>query len=352
LEDFLLLIGLTFTLIWVAFVISTRAYQTWADYVLECEFRRAQPTVSQFVDKERKLVTAIIKHWCGLATESSPASGPVAAPSQPGPDRDRQQSRVSSDGLVGRLTIPRLQLRAIVHEGTGEGTLTLGLGHITGTAFPGQDGNVGVAGHRDTQFRALRTIRKGDLIQFQTLAANYSYRVEKTRVVDPENVSVLSAGPYPELTLVTCYPFYYVGYAPQRFIVKARQVTPAALDDTRPATMESKGVEAKAAHPERGQNSSRGQPHDRTVAFQVSEKHSRELVPGISLGLSRTDPVRHRVDGWMWVVSERRTIWLKNQETRKPVVFYGHKDGKKRELVITNVTRKSAGGYLILPKDL
>jgi len=115
----------------------------------------------------------------------------------------------------------------MVREGDGEDTLSLALGHIPSTAFPGQPGNVGVAGHRDTIFRGLRNIRKNDLIVFETRDAKYSYRVEKIQIVKPEQVDVLKAGATRELTLVTCYPFHYVGSAPDRFIVKARQVVVA-----------------------------------------------------------------------------------------------------------------------------
>jgi chaperonin cofactor prefoldin len=86
------------------------------------------------------------------------------------------------------------------------------------------------------------------------------------------------------------------------------------------------------------------------VSFEVSKGHSRELAPGISMGLTRTDVPFHRVNGWMWFMPDRRTIWLRGQSVQEPVIFYGLEDGKKRELVITHVTRNSVVGYLILPK--
>jgi len=132
---------------------------------------------------------------------------------------------LANGDLVGRLVIPRLNLRAMVREGAGEDTLEVALGHIPGTAVPGQNGNVGVAGHRDTLFRALRKIARNDQIQFQTLTGSYVYEVESTAIVAPQNVAVLAAGKHPELTLVTCHPFYYVGPAPDRFVVKARLVS-------------------------------------------------------------------------------------------------------------------------------
>jgi len=131
---------------------------------------------------------------------------------------------MGKDGVIGRLEIPRLHLRSMVREGDGEETLSVALGHIPGTALPGEGGNVGVAGHRDTLFRGLGEIRPKDIIVFQTLRSAYRYQVESTEVVKPQDVAVLRSGGSSELTLVTCYPFYFVGAAPERFIVKARQV--------------------------------------------------------------------------------------------------------------------------------
>jgi sortase A len=123
--------------------------------------------------------------------------------------------------IVGRLEIPRLGLKAMVLEGVTPRTLALALGHIPGTALPGTTGNVGIAGHRDTLFRSLRGVRAGDVIELTTLEGSYEYRVKSYEVVSPRETSVLNDSPQPALTLVTCYPFYYVGPAPQRFIVHA-----------------------------------------------------------------------------------------------------------------------------------
>jgi sortase A len=146
-------------------------------------------------------------------------------------DRMRQeQPRVEMhparhEDLVGRLTIPRLHLSAMVREGTDEATLARALGHVAATALPGQPGNVCVAGHRDTLFRPLRQIHKDDVIQFETSGGSFVYQVESMHIVSPRDVSVLKRSSWPELTLVTCYPFNYIGSAPDRFIVKARQIT-------------------------------------------------------------------------------------------------------------------------------
>lgn len=131
--------------------------------------------------------------------------------------------------LIGRLEIPRLGLHGMVREGDGEKTLGVALGHIPGTALPGARGNVGVAGHRDTLFRGLGSIRPKDTIEFETLGGSYEYQVESTRVVSPSDVAVLRGDGSEELTLVTCYPFWYVGAAPQRFIVKAKMVGSGSL---------------------------------------------------------------------------------------------------------------------------
>jgi sortase A len=136
----------------------------------------------------------------------------------------RPSTSLPTNTVVGRLTIPRLHLSAMVREGDRETTLSLALGHIPGTALPGERGNVGVAGHRDELFRGLKDIRQDDVIWFETVGGNYAYQVEDTEIVKPEDVGVLKAGKHSELTLVTCYPFYYIGSAPDRFIVKARRV--------------------------------------------------------------------------------------------------------------------------------
>jgi hypothetical protein len=89
----------------------------------------------------------------------------------------------------------------------------------------------------------------------------------------------------------------------------------------------------------------------RRIDFEVTKGHSRELAPGISLGITRTEVAFRRVSGWMWVLPDRRTIWLRQQGAQEPVDFYGYRDGMKRELVITSVTKSSVAGYLLLPKE-
>jgi len=124
---------------------------------------------------------------------------------------------------MARLEIPRLGLSVVVVEGVAGGDLRRAIGHIPGTAFPWQSGNVGIAGHRDTFFRCLRSIRCDDVITLTTLEKVYRYHVISTDVVHPRDVDVLAPGGNDSLTLVTCFPFYFVGSAPQRFIVRANR---------------------------------------------------------------------------------------------------------------------------------
>ena len=123
------------------------------------------------------------------------------------------------------LRIPEIGLEVPVLRGTDDRTLDRAVGHIDDTAPPGTDGNAGIAGHRDSFFRGLRDIGAGDAIELDTLGGRDVYRVEHTWIVDPEDVWVLDPTPGRVLTLVTCYPFYFVGSAPRRFIVRAVRVS-------------------------------------------------------------------------------------------------------------------------------
>lgn len=141
--------------------------------------------------------------------------------------------RPERGALIGKLAIPRVSISAIVKEGVDGRTLRLAAGHIPATALPGQPGNVGISAHRDTLFRNLKNIQPDDEITLTTLDGQYSYRVVSSTIVNPTDVSVLASSPNEKtLTLVTCYPFYFVGHAPKRFVVHALQL---ALDDLHPA---------------------------------------------------------------------------------------------------------------------
>jgi sortase A len=184
LERLLIVIGVICLGAWMYVSLEARLYQRLEDRELDAVLRsKAQP----------------------LVTESS-----SVAP-----------KRLPAGTVIGRVEIPRLGVSTIVRAGTDARTLRLAVGHIDGTALPGDIGNVGLAGHRDTFFRRLRDIRSGDSIRVVTPGGTFTYRVARTDVVWPTDVWVLDETADPVLTLVTCYPFSYVGSAPQRFIVRA-----------------------------------------------------------------------------------------------------------------------------------
>ncbi|HLK48472.1 MAG TPA: class D sortase [Bryobacteraceae bacterium] len=224
-EKALLLLGLAGVDFWLLSNAEKSIYQAWQGWVFERQLRGERADAGAFVEeKEGQLA-----EWLGMAPGKHASSQP-GPPAQINPPRGEEakareprRPEIPVDGVIGRLTIPRLRMSAMVRQGVDEDTLRVALGHIPGTVLPGQSGNVGIAGHRDTLFRALRRIRKNDVILFETLGGRYEYRVELTRVVNPRDVGVLDSKAVPELTLVTCYPFYYIGSAPERFIVKARQ---------------------------------------------------------------------------------------------------------------------------------
>ena len=132
---------------------------------------------------------------------------------------------IAASGLIGRIDIQRLGLSVIVVEGISAKILRRAAGHIPGTPLPGQRGNVGISAHRDTFFRPLRNIKRNDIIELTTLLGEYRYRVVSTKIVGPNDVAVLEGSGNEVLTLVTCYPFYFVGAAPDRFIVRAERIT-------------------------------------------------------------------------------------------------------------------------------
>jgi sortase A len=125
---------------------------------------------------------------------------------------------------LGKIEIARIGVAAMILEGIDERTLRRAVGHIPGTPLPGQLGNVAIAGHRDTFFRALRNVRRDDEITLTTLNGSYRYLVDSAQVVAPEDTQVLDDSGERILTLVTCYPFYFVGPAPKRFIVRAHRI--------------------------------------------------------------------------------------------------------------------------------
>ncbi len=159
---------------------------------------------------------------------------PAATNTQPKPEA--APAPPAEGALLGRIEVKRLGLSAMVRQGVDAKMLSVAVGHVPSTALPGQIGNFAVAAHRDTLFRGLKDIKKGDLVTFESPAGTFTYQVLATEIVKPSDVSVLradgggliashSSGSSSHLlTMITCYPFYYVGSAPKRFIVQAKLV--------------------------------------------------------------------------------------------------------------------------------
>jgi len=134
-----------------------------------------------------------------------------------------KKREVREGDLLGRMEIPRLGVRVAILEGTTSKTLRLGLGHIVATPLPGAEGNIAIAGHRDTWFRDLKQIREKDQIEIVTVSGLSRYQVDWIQIVTPGDTGILDSPAGSSLTLVTCYPFHYIGAAPERFIVHARK---------------------------------------------------------------------------------------------------------------------------------
>jgi sortase A len=317
------------------------AWQDWASWTFDREVAGSKPSLTAYLSERTEQVEQRMKVWLGTAT---PEAEITDTPRVVEPHENR--SVIGPDGLIGRVTIPRLSLSAIVREGTSSQTLSLAAGHIPGTSVSGSKGNIAIAGHRDTFFRGLRGIEEGDLIEFETLEGRFDYKVESTEIVSPTDVGVLNPGPKPELTLVTCYPFDYIGPAPRRFIVKAAQVTKAKAD---PVTWREVALQNDQRQNEPRQTEQRKRGPKR-VSFNIPVHHSRELAPGISVGITDADVDAGRVYGWMWLMPDRRTMWLRDQPVQDPLIFYSGPKGSRHELTITNVSANSVSGYLLLPE--
>jgi sortase A len=130
-------------------------------------------------------------------------------------------------GVLGVIEIPRLNISTVVEEGVDSSTLWEAVGHLPGTPMPGQNGNSALAAHRDTYFSGLGDVVVGDEIVFRSVTEKFRYRVESTKIVDADATDALEDSTTPTLSLITCYPFHYVGPAPKRFIVVARAEVPS-----------------------------------------------------------------------------------------------------------------------------
>jgi sortase A len=198
---------------------DAKVYEAYENWSLDQQQQGRAPSIIAFLREATPLRYV-------LSNEHSPAKTPERNPAASAREQEPARPRaVAPRELIGRITIPRLGVHGIVKEGVDDKTLRRAVGHVPGTAMPGEDGNVGLAAHRDTFFRGLKDVRKNDRIRIETSDGAYEYQVDSIRIVKPNDVEVLaSAHDARALTLVTCYPFYYVGNAPKRFIVRAKQV--------------------------------------------------------------------------------------------------------------------------------
>ena len=189
---------------------------------------------------------------------------------------------------IGRLDIPRLGFSVVVLEGSDNATLRLGIGRLRNSALPSERGNVVLAGHRDTFFRSLREILPGDQISLRTPEGTFAYTVDWTKVVNPTDTSVLMPTKSAALTLVTCYPFYYVGAAPERFIVRAVPAGTMSKADPSQRRPSPFGEAPKPAMAVAAASISGSPPADLSDANQLSS--TRRTTPAAFLAEDPTAP--------------------------------------------------------------
>ena len=200
-RHFFLIVGIL-ALGYVAYVLlDTQLFQAYENW----RFEKAIKEAKQSKSSEPAALPPAVADPVSVRLERLRAAGPEGSP-------------------LGRIEIRTLGVEVMILEGVKPRTLQRAVGHIPGTALPGQPGNVALAGHRDTFFRALRDIPQDAEITLTTLHGTYRYRVDSTTVVEPQAVEVLADSPDATLTLVTCYPFDFIGHAPKRFIVRARKI--------------------------------------------------------------------------------------------------------------------------------
>jgi sortase A len=222
--------------------------------------------------------------------------------------------------LLGRVEINRLHLSAIVRQGVDAKMLALAVGHVPSTALPGQVGNFAIAAHRDTLFRALKDIRKDDQVSFQSTDGTYSYQVLATKIVKPTDISVLNSnggGLIPGadgnhdklLTMITCYPFYYVGSAPNRFIVEAKLVS----DD--PASKFVADGSARASPPAHAVPQNRPKQRHRDIARQAYNREPRTVRGSSHM---RTPEESYTADAQAPKPKKKRGFWHKVLPFRLP----------------------------------
>jgi sortase A len=171
------------------------------------------------------LLRSSVVQWTG-SREIDQAMAASKAPTREHPTgamapKNKVVRHVPRGSVLAKFEIPRLDISLVVLEGSDLPTLDKSIGHVDDTAMPGEFGNIAIAGHRNTHFKKLEWIRKGDEVLLKTKDDEYRYQVESVRLVAPDNVEVLDDTLGPAVTLITCFPFEYVGHAPERFVVRA-----------------------------------------------------------------------------------------------------------------------------------
>lgn len=196
----------------------------------EIENRQA---VAEFV-QTRAALLAFERNPAHRPARGTPAAKVHSRPAKSSKPADVAPAKPATPVPIALLRIPRLSLDVPVFADTSERNLNRGAGWIEGTAAPDEGGNIAIAAHRDRYFRALKDVHVGDVIELETLTQRHEYRVTKLSIVRPDDTSWLHATRTAAITLVTCYPFYYVGHAPKRYIVRAVGVSEMALATDRP----------------------------------------------------------------------------------------------------------------------
>ncbi len=273
------------------------AYQNWA---FDQEIAgRAQVNFADYIRERTPFGFLVGKAPTAVVPKTDVASRPAP----------RQPARPAEGVILGRVEIGRLNLAAVVREGVDADVLKVAVGHVPSTALPGQPGNFAIAAHRDTLFRGLKDIQRGDLVSFESPSATYTYKVVATKIVRPTDVSVLQPDggglipptqvvsndgqPNTLLTMITCYPFYYVGSAPKRFIVEAelvgntgKQAQPNQLGEVSPPPGDVDPVSPRMAHrklalqtePQR-RRLARGSSHSGNLHHASTAQESRIQTP-------------------------------------------------------------------------
>jgi len=230
-ERFLVVVGLLALVSYAGLQVRSRMSESYSRWAFDQELRGQRPSIPAFLDHLLHGDHGALLHGDhGAPAAKAPEAPPSLEEIAPTKENwSKARSRAYDDTLardpgrpMARLDIPGLDLSVIVLEGTDTWTLDRAVGHIRGTALPGIDGNIGIAGHRDGFFRGLKDVTQGAEVFLTTATASYRYRVRGVEIVAPDENRVLDDSTRPMLTLVTCYPFYYVGDAPKRFVVKAQ----------------------------------------------------------------------------------------------------------------------------------